>query len=212
MSLVSISGSPSEPSRSAWLLQLIERRLEGVAHSSVSVPVRVHIRNLPARALLQADVHEPLLHEALAAVAQASVVLVATPIYKAAYSGVLKAFLDLLPQDGLRDKTVLPLATGGSIAHLLAMEYALKPVLSALGARDVLDPVYATDAELPRLASGGYDVSDKLAQRLDRAAQQLIARLPVISTHHNIDGAAELPVWLPGTLASSTASSSARCS
>ena len=57
-------------------------------------------------------------------------VIVATPIYKAAYSGLLKVFLDLLPAEALRGKTVLPLASGGSVAHLLALDYALKPVLS----------------------------------------------------------------------------------
>src|SRR5256885_12419558 len=41
-------------------------------------------------------------------------VVVATPIYKASYSGVLKSFLDLLPQFGLAGKVVLPLATGGT--------------------------------------------------------------------------------------------------
>lgn len=88
------------------------------------------------RKLLHAQFEHPLIRQALAEVAQAHVVLIATPIYKAAYSGVLKAFLDLLPQDALRGKTVLPLATGGSIAHLLALDYALKPVLSALGRQE----------------------------------------------------------------------------
>ena len=45
--------------------------------------------------------------------------------------------LALAPSHGLRRKIVLPLATGGSIAHLLAVDHALKPVSSALGARDM---------------------------------------------------------------------------
>lgn len=40
-------------------------------------------------------------------------VILATPVYKAAYSGLLKTFLDLLPQGGLRDKVVLPIARNG---------------------------------------------------------------------------------------------------
>ena len=44
----------------------------------------------------------------------------ATPIYKASYSGVLKAFLDLLPQFAFGGKVVLPLLTGGTAAHVLA--------------------------------------------------------------------------------------------
>ncbi|WP_204272820.1 NAD(P)H-dependent oxidoreductase, partial [Escherichia coli] len=81
------------------------------------------------------DVREPAIAAAVLAVEQADLVVVSTPIYKAAYSGLLKVFLDLLPPDALRGKLVLPLATGGSPAHVLALDYALKPVLSALGAR-----------------------------------------------------------------------------
>ena len=60
--------------------------------------------------------------------------VVSTPVYKAAYSGVLKVFLDLLPQFGLAGKVVLPLVTGGTASHVLAIDYALRPVLLALGA------------------------------------------------------------------------------
>jgi FMN reductase len=55
-------------------------------------------------------------------------------VYKAAYTGLLKAFLDLLPQYALAGKTVLPLVTGGTSAHVLAVDYALRPVLASMGA------------------------------------------------------------------------------
>ena len=58
--------------------------------------------------------------------------VIATPVYKAAYSGLLKTFLDLLPQFGLREKVILPLVTGGTPAHVLAIDYALRPVLNSL--------------------------------------------------------------------------------
>ena len=56
--------------------------------------------------------------------------------------------LDLLDEKALAGKVVLPIATGGSPAHLLALEYGLKPVLSALGARHILAGVYATDKQV----------------------------------------------------------------
>ncbi|GAA2254092.1 hypothetical protein GCM10010430_42290 [Kitasatospora cystarginea] len=52
-----------------------------------------------------------------------------------AYSGLLKTLLDVLPQYALAGKTVLPLATGGSTAHVLAVDYALRPVLASMGGR-----------------------------------------------------------------------------
>ena len=55
-------------------------------------------------------------------------------MYKAAYTGLLKSFLDLLPQYALAGKTVLPLVTGGTPAHVLTVDYALRPVLASMGA------------------------------------------------------------------------------
>ena len=125
---------------------------------------------------MQAQFADLAIQDAVRKVSRAHVVLVATPIYKAAYSGLLKAFLDLLPQDALRGKTVLPLATGGSIAHLLALDYALKPVLSALGARDILDPVFATDAQIGKHETLGYTPLPEVVERVDAALQILIDR------------------------------------
>ena len=167
--IVAISGSPSARSRSTALLQLALMRLE----SAEARQETVHARELPPAALLAADAQAPQIRAAIAAVEAADLVIVATPIYKAAYSGLLKTFLDLLPQDALRGKTVLPLATGGSTAHLLALDYTLKPVLMALGARHILDGVFATDAQLQPHETGGYVPDTSLLQRLDRALQGL---------------------------------------
>jgi len=172
LTLLSIQGSPSARSRSAWLQQLAQTRLEGRIGSTTTLA----LRELPPAALLLGDTRAEPVRQALSALAQAQLVIVTTPIYKAAYSGLLKTFLDLLPEDALRGKTVLPLATGGTLAHLLALDYALKPVLGALGARDILDGVFATDAQLPAHPdSGGYVPAPDLLQRLDAALQQLLA-------------------------------------
>ena len=172
MKIVGILGSPSATSRSGTLLHHAQAALQDVASSLHTVSVR----DLPAEALLHAQFDHPLIRQALHLVHEAQVVLVSTPIYKAAYSGLLKSFLDLLPQDGLRDKTIVPLATGGSIAHLLALDYALKPVLSALGARDILDPVFATDPQIPKHETEGYRVLPEVHERLGRTLQTVIAR------------------------------------
>ena len=173
-----IAGSPSEPSRSAALLDAVSRRLARKGGLNV---VRLNVRDLPAEALLLARWDHPAIVNALAQVAQARAVVVATPVYKAAYSGVLKAFLDLLPQTALKDKTVLPLATGGSPHHMLALDYALRPVLQSLSARHILPGVYATDAQVARSAEGLYTLVPEIAGRLDEAVAVLLAeslRLP----------------------------------
>src|ERR1043166_8735172 len=141
MIVAALSGSPSATSRSAWLLQFAQTRLRAVQPRGDSAAT-IALRELPAQALVHCDAQHPVLRKAIARIAQADVLFVGTPIYKAAYSGLLKVFLDLLPPDALRGKSVLPLATGGSAVHLLAIDYALKPVLGALGARHILDAVY----------------------------------------------------------------------
>jgi len=170
--VLGLLGSPSIRSRSAALLGQLEQRLAAALGGTQAV-ARLALRELPPDALLRGDGGDRAIAGAIAAVAEAPLLLVATPIYKAAYSGLLKAFLDLLPQDALRGKTVVPLATGGSAAHLLALDYALKPVLGALGARDIRDAVYATDAQLPAEGDGHVPVAD-LALRLDRVAADLL--------------------------------------
>ncbi len=163
--VAALAGSPSSRSRSAALLR---HALEGLPGGGPAQAL-IDIRSLPADALLRADAREPAIADALAHVQAAELVLVSTPIYKAAYSGVLKLFLDLLPADGLRGKRVLPLATGGSLAHLLAVDYALRPVLTALGAREILDTVYATDAQFEADAAGHWCPDSAVRERLGRA-------------------------------------------
>jgi len=118
-----------------------------------------------------ADTQDRSIRVAMQLVAGADLVIIATPIYHAAYSGLLKLFLDLLPHDALRGKTVLALASGGSPGHLLALDYTLKPVLAALGARHILDALYALDKHLVDHPTQDYVPDVELGNRLDRALE-----------------------------------------
>lgn len=192
MKIIGISGSPTRVSRSNWLLtHFIDTLNPG--HPNVQTLDPIRIRELPAQALLHAELSAPELQAAVARLADADVVVIATPIYKAAYSGLLKVFLDLLPQDGLRNKAVVVLATGGSPAHLLAVDYALKPVLSALGTRDILDAVYATDVQLPKVDGDTYTRTDEVELRLNRAAELIRKRIPASVLHLASQRVAPLP-------------------
>jgi FMN reductase len=175
MTILLLAGSPSSPSRSTRLLHYTGEQLALLGHRTHGLQVR----DLPATALVQADFGHAGLIAARALVADADALVIATPVYKAAYSGVLKAFLDLLPQDGLKGKLVLPLATGGSQSHMLALDYALRPVLSALGARHVLPSVYATDAQVLWTADEGLALDADIARRINEGVETLAEYLPV---------------------------------
>ncbi|MBM7772905.1 FMN reductase [Actinokineospora baliensis] len=143
-SIVVLSGSPSATSRTAALTAHLADRLRAHGHE-----VRlVRVRDLPPAALLHADVTDPAIADVTAAIDAADGVVVASPVYKAAYSGLLKTLLDLLPQFALAGKTALPVLTGGSPAHVLALDYALRPVLSSLGAHHIVPGWFVLDRHI----------------------------------------------------------------
>lgn len=172
MKIVGIAGSPSGSSRSAALLGHIGRQLAESGHAWSVIPVR----HLPAGDLLAGRNDGEAIQAALAEIAAADGLVIATPVYKAAYSGLLKTFLDLLPQKAFEGKAILPVASGGSLAHALAIDYALRPVLSALGARVTVAGVFAEDAQL-RILDGDLHLEAPLAERLDEARQRFAEAL-----------------------------------
>lgn len=155
-SVLIITASPSRVSRTAALAGSVGERLAREGHD-----VRfLSVRDLPPGALLSADTSDPHVAEAVREVIGAEALIVATPIYKASYSGLLKVFLDLLPQSALQGKLVLPLATGGTIAHLLAIDYSLRPVLVSLGARHITTGRFVLDTHIDHTTGGPVLVDD----------------------------------------------------
>lgn len=165
-----ITGSVSARSKTAALAARIAARLgrEGFRVTTVNV------RDLPAEDVLFGRVDSPAVADAARIVAEASGVVIATPIYKASYTGALKAFLDLLPQFGLAGKAVLPLATGGTLAHVLAIDYGLRPVLQSLGARHVLPGLFLLDKALRLGEDGALEIDDELGSKLEEVVRPFI--------------------------------------
>jgi FMN reductase len=159
------------------LLQHIGDKLASQGHRCT----KLQVRDLPAQALLHADFGDPAIIRASALVQEADAIVIATPVYKASYTGILKAFLDLLPQDGLDGKLVLPLATGGSQSHMLVLDYALRPVLASLSARFILPGIYATSEQLPWTAEGGLVPAPPIAERIARGVSQLSSELVTLN-------------------------------
>ena len=93
-----------------------------------------------------------------------------TPVYRATYSGLLKVFFDLLPQDGLAGKIAVAIATGASLGHLLAVDHGLRPLLTSVGALPVATAVYGTDAQF---RDGRPDPA--LIEQIDRAVAEALA-------------------------------------
>ncbi|WP_370618474.1 NAD(P)H-dependent oxidoreductase [Mumia sp. Pv 4-285] len=67
-------------------------------------------------------------------IGDADLVVVASPTYKGAYTGLLKLFLDRFAAGTGLTGLAVPLMLGGSPAHALSPELTLRPVLTELGA------------------------------------------------------------------------------
>jgi len=176
--VVLISGSPSASAKSNVLLSYIG---EGIAKLGFTT-AQIAVRDFPPQDLLLAKFDSPAFESPKNLVAGALGVVVATPVYKAAYSGLLKTFLDILPQSAFRGKTLLPIATGGSPGHMLAIDYSIKPLLSTMAATDVLQGVYAVDAQFSTDAEGKVVISEDIIKRLEDSVQQLAANLRARAT------------------------------
>lgn len=144
MRVITLAGSPRYPSRSSALLEYARETL-----TAADIEVcHWHLQNFAPEDLLYARFDNPALQTLNEQLAGADGLIIATPVYKASFSGALKTLLDLLPERALEGKIVLPLATGGTIAHMLAVDYALKPVLNALKAQEILHGVFADDSQV----------------------------------------------------------------
>jgi FMN reductase len=90
-------------------------------------------------------------------IATAAAVLIAAPVYRASYPGVLKNLLDIAPVEALQAKPVGIVAMGGSPHHFLGVDWQLREVLTWFGALVAPTSVYITGSDFKdgQLASDG---------------------------------------------------------
>jgi FMN reductase len=86
-------------------------------------------------------------------VAAADVLIVASPTYKASYTGLLKSFLDRYPHNGLDGVVAVPVMTGSDLGHAMAPEIHLRSLLVELGATVPTRGLYFVMSNFDRLDS-----------------------------------------------------------
>lgn len=157
-----ISGSPSPVSKSRVLVETALAAFGGHgAHTAL-----IDLAALPADALLGRGA-DAAVGAALETVGRAHVIVVGTPVYRATYSGLLKVFFDLMPPDSLVGKVGVPLVSGQSRGHTLAIDHGLRPLFTSLGATVVAAGVYATPDQFP----GGVPCTE-LRLAVERAVEE----------------------------------------
>jgi FMN reductase len=138
MSLVVVSSGDSATSKTR-ALAVAALELDGGGRL-------IDLVDLPADALLGRR-NDPDVVDAVAAATDASVLVLATPIYRATFNGTLKAFLDRFPTDALSRTAVVLVATAATPAHFLSLDTGTRSVVASLGGWTVPTVVYATGAD-----------------------------------------------------------------
>lgn len=141
-----VAGNPKPASRTLDAATVVLERLTGRDPDHV-----VDVIDLGAGLLGWGDA---AVSDAVRTVAGSDLVVVASPTFKATYTGVLKLFLDQFGTgDGLAGVVAVPLMLGAGPAHALAPEVFLKPVLVELGATVVAPALYLNDKQYSDPAS-----------------------------------------------------------
>jgi FMN reductase len=126
--VVVLVGNPAQGSRTSEVAQVVASEL--VSGSNVP-PAVVELAALGAAAVASGG---DAVDQAVELVSRADVLVVATPVYKAGYTGLLKLFLERLDVTALDGTVVVPVVLSASPAHGALADLQLRVVLEAVGA------------------------------------------------------------------------------
>ncbi len=143
MRIAVVVGNPKASSRTLQVALAVARRLQDPPGSGAE-PLVI---DLAEHASELFDFDSPAIDELLDAVAASDVVVVASPTYKATYTGLLKSFFDRYGNDALARTVCVPVMTGAAPIHALAPEVHLRPLLVELGASTPTRGLFVTEQQ-----------------------------------------------------------------
>jgi FMN reductase len=167
-SLVVISAGVSDPSSTRMLAERIaQKSIEALSRRGITATVSVLNLAPLASDIAVAGIgrpHSDQLTSAIERLAAADAIVAATPVYKAAVSGLFKSFVDVLDNDLIIAKPVVLAATAGSARHALVVEDQLRPLFAFMRALTLPTAITATPEDWAQSDLGG---------RISRAATEL---------------------------------------
>lgn len=172
---VVVNGSPSRPSKTMGLVQVILDTL------GASLPVetsRIDVYRLGPgfTGSIDRDEAPEEVQAKLRLAEDADLLIAAVPVYRGSYPGMFKHFFDLVDQYALANKPVLLAATGGGDHHALVLEHALRPLFGFFQALTIPVAFFASAGDFDgttllnprvhgRIEMGLTDVVDLLKTR-----------------------------------------------
>jgi len=154
-SIVTLVGNPRPASRTHLLARTLGRELARAL--GTEPPFDVDLADLGTAVL---DPDDDRADAAVATVLGGDVLVVASPTYKATYSGLLKAFLDRLGTGALEGASAVPILLGGAPNHQLAVDVHFVPLLLELGTRVPARGLFVLEADVPQFD----DTAERWAQ------------------------------------------------
>ncbi|HEY2642999.1 MAG TPA: FMN reductase [Galbitalea sp.] len=190
LKVVAVSGSLKNPSKTTALVEAI------VAALGTAIPIDSHVITLTelgphlAGALNRKEL--PAEAEAeLQRIESADVLIVASPVYRASFTGLFKHLFDFVDQYALVDTPVLLAASGGSERHALIIEHQFRPLFAFFQALTLPIGIYAHDSDFT-----DYKISNPdLQARIEKAVGKSV---PIIWS--NLEEKDEIVRALDGTL------------
>jgi FMN reductase len=143
-----VVGNPKPRSRTLSVAEAVATAAAGAVGLDAAERVIVDLADLGPQLF---DWSSSAVKDAVTAVGGCALAVVASPTYKASYTGLLKAFLDWFSTTDLGGVTVVPLMVGAGAQHALAVEVHLRPVLVELGATLPTRGLYVLESQLDDL-------------------------------------------------------------
>jgi FMN reductase len=175
--VVAVSGNLQRPSRTLALTESL------LATLGAALPIEAQTIELgeigwqlsgtATRADLPAAVERQI-----RAIETADVLIVASPVYRASYTGLFKHLFDLVHHEALIDVPVLLAATGGSERHALVIDHQLRPLFSFFQARTLPVGVYASESDFLNYEIASPALRERITLAIDRAVPFVRAVAP----------------------------------
>jgi FMN reductase len=190
ISIVAVSGSLHSPSKTTVLAREI---LEGFAHelragSGPNLEVETHLIELSEvgrefAGALRRDELSPAAESAVRRIESATLLIVASPVYRASFTGLFKHVFDFVGQYSLIDTPVLLAATGGSDRHALIIEHQFRPLFSFFQAITLPLGVYASDNDFVDYRIESPALVDRIGQAVSRGVPVVRSTVTPVSEY-----------------------------
>lgn len=175
--VVGLSGNLRRPSRTRALVEAVGAEVSRSRRIALRIADLLNAGPGLGAAFSRQDLSAEAA-ELVEAIEGADALIVGSPVYKGAYTGLFKHLFDLVEPEALAGKPVVLTATGGGQRHALVVEHALRPLFGFFTALTVPTAVYASDGDF----RDGRFVDAGVIERVGDAARQLSRLLDLKAT------------------------------